>query len=121
MPSWIKQLHEERKGNKQDKQLRQAVRAALFGPQPPVESVTTRVKREREDKEKTEVFKKTRAWSIELKASQTIIDLESSSQEMPEIKQPEENEESKEDQEEMQEDVMPGDIFNHGFGLSEHE
>lgn len=117
----MKQLHEERKGNKHDKQLRQAVRTALFGPEPPVESVTTRVKREREDKEKTEVFKKTKAWSSELKASRTIIDLESSSQEMPEIEQPEENEESKEDQGDMQEDVMSEDIFDHGFGLSEHE
>lgn len=86
--------YKERKATKKDKEeenTRAAIRHALWGERPSKEpSVTEKmealeqekvqVKRELAESEKTRVIKKAKAWSQQLRASHTVIDLDSNSE-----------------------------------------
>ena len=110
-------LYQKRRANKQQDQIRCQIRQALFGEQPRnEESITERmearevtIKREQEEADKTHVFKKARVWSQELKASRSVIDLDS----------PQERSSASAGQE-VEEEEYP-DVFQHGNGMSASE
>ena len=110
-------LYQKRRANKQQDQMRCQIRQAFFGEQPRnEESITERmearevtIKREQEEADKTHVFKKARVWSQELKASRSVIDLDS----------PQERSSASAGQE-VEEEEYP-DVFQHGNGMSASE
>ena len=110
-------LYQKRRANKQQDQIRCQIQQALFGEQPRnEESITERmetrevtIKREQEETDKTHVFKKARVWSQELKASRSVIDLDS----------PQERSSASAGQE-VEEEEYP-DVFQHGNGMSASE
>ena len=119
-------IRKRRKATKQDKEQEErlvAIRQGLFGDRPAAEPSATdrmevgerervKVKREREEEKAKDVLKKAKAWSVELRASHSFIDLDPDSPprasipsrpvilENPEIPEEEEYEE---------------DVFQHGF------
>ena len=79
---------EERKKNKQEEETRLRIRQALFQEkaQEPESAIATleaeraqsiHIKREREEEEKNTIFKKAKAWSIQLAAGHVCVDLDS--------------------------------------------